>query len=226
MTELSKTEYLEALRARYRRAAKKEKGKILSEARLVTQYHRKAIIRLLRGAPRPPARARPGRSREYGAELLPILADLWETADRICAQRLKPFLPELVEVMARQGDLRLTLPVRDQLAQISASTIGRLLKPLREKKGRRAFSSTTPGSLLKGSIPIRTFSEWNDRRPGFLEIDLVAHCGETLEGSTCTPLPRWISPQGGRNVSLSGARRSCTCAARSTRSCSGSPSRC
>jgi len=182
MTEQSKTEYLEALRPRYLRARKKEKGKILNEAVAVTQYHRKAVIRILgRGLQGPPKR-RPGRQRRYGPALVPVLRDLWEIADRICPQRLKPFLPELMEVMWRHGDRRLTAPVQAELRTMSASTMERLLKPLREKDGRRTVTITTPGSLLKGSIPIRTFSEWNDQRPGFLEIDLVAHCGESAQG--------------------------------------------
>lgn len=182
MTERSKKEYLEAVRPRYRRAGKKEKGRILDEAVTVTGYHRKAVIRIFGSVSPEAPKKRPGRQRRYGADLVPVLKDLWEAADRICPQRLKPFLPELMEVLWRHGDSRLTTRVREQLGAMSASTMERLIKPLREKDGRRTFTTTTPGSLLKGSIPIRTFSEWNDRRPGFLEIDLVAHCGDSAEG--------------------------------------------
>ena len=65
---------------------------------------------------------------------------------------------------------------------MSAATIDRQLKPHRQRGLRRPFSTTKPGSLLKAAIPIRTFTEWDDKRPGFLEIDLVAHCGESTEG--------------------------------------------
>ena len=65
---------------------------------------------------------------------------------------------------------------------MSAATIDRVLKPYRQAGSRRSFSSTKPGTLLKAAIPIRTFTEWNENRPGFLEIDLVAHCGESSEG--------------------------------------------
>lgn len=182
MTARSKKEYLEALRPRYLRAGKAERGRILDEAVAVTQYHRKAVIRVLRSAPQSPPKKRPGRRRRYGLELVPVLKDLWEIAARICPQRLQPFLPELMEVMWKQGDQRLTASVQGELRAMSASTIDRLLKPLRDKEGRRTFTTTTPGSLLKGSIPVRTFSDWSDRRPGFLEIDLVAHCGESTQG--------------------------------------------
>ncbi len=65
---------------------------------------------------------------------------------------------------------------------MSPSTIDRLLRPCRRLGGRRGFTTTRPGSLLKSSIPIRTFADWQENKPGFLEIDLVAHCGESTEG--------------------------------------------
>src|SRR5512136_2483164 len=64
---------------------------------------------------------------------------------------------------------------------MSASTIDRLLRPYRRQGGRKGFTTTRPGSLLKSSIPIRTFADWQESKPGFMEIDLVAHCGETVE---------------------------------------------
>ena len=69
-----------------------------------------------------------------------------------------------------------------QLRQISPSTIDRLLRPFRQQGYRHHFSTTRPGSLLKNAIPIRTFADWQDNRPGFLEVDLVAHCGESVDG--------------------------------------------
>ena len=75
-----------------------------------------------------------------------------------------------------------------QMGQVSSATIDRLLKPYRQKGMRRPFSTTKPGSLLKGAIPIRTFSDWNESSPGFLEVDLVAHCGESTEGFYLTTL--------------------------------------
>jgi len=69
-----------------------------------------------------------------------------------------------------------------QLCRMSPSTIDRLLKSWRRVGGRRPFTTTKPGSLLKNSIPIRTFADWEEDRPGFLEVDLVPHCGESGEG--------------------------------------------
>ena len=75
------------------------------------------------------------------------------------------FLPELVEVLERHGELTVSGEVKEQLCQISAATIDRLLKPHRLRGARRPFSTTKPGTLLKASIPIRTFAGWDDKRP-------------------------------------------------------------
>ena len=89
-----------------------------------------------------------------------------------------------------------------QLCQLSASTIDRLLKPHKSVGGRRPLSTTKPGSLLKAAIPIRTFADWEEDDPGFLEIDLVAHCGESTEGlylntlSTVDVATGWVECRG------------------------------
>ena len=169
------------VRRRYREATRREKGVILDEFTEVTGYHRKAVIRLLGRDMGPPQR-RLGRPRRYGGEVVEPLKTAWEAADHVCGKRLKPFLPELVDVLARHGDLRVTGEVAELLGEISAATIDRVLKPYRGKRVRRPLSTTRPGSLLKRAIPIRTFSEWDEGEPGFMEVDLVAHCGESTEG--------------------------------------------
>ena len=75
-----------------------------------------------------------------------------------------------------------------QLCDLSASTIDRLLRPYKDRGLRRPWSTTKSGSLLKASIPIRTSTEWNEDAPGFIEVDLVAHCGDTTEGFYLTTL--------------------------------------
>ncbi len=182
MTRASVEEYMEALRERYSKADKKGKGRILGEAVQVTGYHRKAVIRLLGRKARPGRSRRRGRPKTYGPEVVEALRSLWEASDRLCSKRLHPFLPELVRVLRQHGEQRLEGEVETQVLRMSPSTIDRLLRPYRERGGRRPFSATKPGSLLKGAIPIRTFADWNENRPGFLEVDLVAHCGESTEG--------------------------------------------
>jgi hypothetical protein len=110
----------------------------------------------------------------------------WLAANRICAKRLVPFLPTLVEALERHGHLQLTPEVRQQLLTISSATADRLLRPYRVLP--RTRSMTRAGTLLKKQIPIRTFHGWDDAQPGFLEIDVVAHCGTLYAGSYLSTL--------------------------------------
>lgn len=182
MTRTGVQEYLAAIGPRYRRERKAEKRRLLDEAVAVTGYHRKAVVRLLGTAERRKGREGRGRPRRYGVELVEPLRQAWEATGRVCSRRLQPFLPELLAQLERHGQLWLTPGDRAQLEAMSASTIDRLLRPVRQRAGRRPLGTTKPGTLLKQAIPIRTFTEWDDRRPGFLEVDLVAHCGESTEG--------------------------------------------
>ena len=188
MTRASIREYTEAVRWRYLQAPKKEKGKILDEFTKVTGYHRKAIIRLLHRVNQPNANRKRGRPRQYSAAVVGALRIAWEATDRLCSKRLHPFLPELVKVLRRHSDRTMTAEIETQLCQMSPSSIDRLLRPWRRLGGRRPFSTTKPSSLLKSSIPIRTFADWQENRPGFLEVDLVSHCGESSEGFYLTTL--------------------------------------
>jgi len=182
MTRASIREYVEAVRGRYLRASKAERGKILDEFTQVTGYHRKAVIRLLHRENQEGVKSKRGRRRQYGAGVAEALRVAWETTDRLCSKRLHPFLPELIEVLSRHGAMTINGETKARLCQMSPSTIDRRLKPWRGVGGRRPLTTTKPGSLLKNSIPIRTFADWEEDRPGFLEVDLVSHCGESSEG--------------------------------------------
>jgi len=103
-------------------------------------------------------------------------------------KRLAPFMAEIVSALERCGELELTPEVRDKLLRISAATIDRLLAPERARLRVKGRSGTKPGSILKRQIPIRTFAEWNDARPGFCEMDLVAHDGGDGFGEFCQTL--------------------------------------
>ena len=182
MTRGGLKEYLEAIRERCIKAGRKEKGRLLDEVAQVTGRCRKSLIRALRTRPGPtPGKNRP-RPRKYGPEVVGALIAVWEAGDRMCGKRLQPFLGELVEALERHGELDLEAEVKRQVEGMSAATIDRLLKPHRQRALRRPFGTTKPGSLLKASIPIRTFAEWDENRPGFLEMDLVAHCWDSTEG--------------------------------------------
>jgi predicted DNA-binding transcriptional regulator len=181
-------EYAEADRERYLRAAKKTKTKILNEFVATTGMHRKAVIRLLNRRASSSGKKKRGRPTLYGLEVMAALKVVWEASDCLCSKRLHPFLPELVGILKRCGELTMTGETQAQLCQMSPSTIDRLLRRWRGSDTRRGLSTTKPGTLLKNSIPIRTFSEWNEDKPGFLEADLVAHCGESTEGFYLTTL--------------------------------------
>ena len=182
MTQSSIREYVEAVRERYFLASKKEKSKILDEFTKVTGRHRKAAIRLIRHGGRTRTGKKRGHRRQYSAAVVGALRLAWEATDRLCSKRLHPFLPELVNVLRRHGESTMPAEIEARLCQMSPSTIDRLLRPWRRLGGRRPFSTTKPASLLKSSIPIRTFADWQEDRSGFLEADLVAHCGESTEG--------------------------------------------
>ncbi|MBI2829940.1 MAG: transposase [Chloroflexi bacterium] len=182
MTRRSVLEYVQAVQDRYSRGSKLEKGRILNEFIQVTGMHRKAAIRLLNRGTQSGTLKRRGRKRKYSREVVVALAGIWEASDRLCSARLKPFLPEMVRVLRRQGEQRISSSLEKELCSMSESTIDRFLRPYRKLGGRKRFSTTRPGSLLKSSIPIRTFADWQENKPGFMELDTVAHCGDNTEG--------------------------------------------
>jgi len=182
MTLKSIKEYIEATRGRYLKASKKEKGKILDELTRVTGCHRKAAIRILHRSYQYEGKSHRGRPSQYGNEVISALKTIWEASNHLCSKRLQPFIPELIVVLTKHNELKLPASVREQLIKMSPSTIDRCLEHYRKIESYRPLSTTKPGSLLKSSIPIRTFADWQENRPGFLEADLVAHCGDTVEG--------------------------------------------
>jgi len=123
------------------------------------------------------------RDKIYTYDVFLKLKKIWAIFDFICSKRLAPFMREAVEKLEACGEIDLTEKVREKLLKISASTIDRLLRSEKDKfrlgKGR---SGTKPGTLLKHSIPIRTFADWDDARPGFTEVDLVGHDGGNASG--------------------------------------------
>jgi hypothetical protein len=188
VTRRSIEEYVEAVRRRCFRADKKAKTEILNEFVATTGMHRKAVIRSLNRRARSSGKKKRGRPRLYGLEVMAALKVVWEATDCLCSKRLQPFLPELVGILKRCGELTMPGEIEAQLCQMSPSTIDRVLRRWRGSGTYRGLGTTKPGTLLKNSIPIRTFSEWNENKPGFLEADLVAHCGDSAEGFYLTTL--------------------------------------
>jgi hypothetical protein len=182
MSQRSKREMIEAIRPRYLKANKAGKEQILDEFIATTGYHRKYAIRVLKHGPKLKGLKKPGRRKIYQGEVINALEQIWEIFGRICSKRLHPFLPEGVMVLERCHELNLSPEIKQLLLSMSRATIDRCLKKARFTTAQHGLSTTKPGSLLKKAIPIRTFTPWEDEHPGFLEIDLVAHCGMSTEG--------------------------------------------
>src|ERR1700694_2711708 len=180
MSFRGKRELLVQVAPRYSSARHGQRSVLLAEFVAVPGYERKYAIRLLLSPIRPPAPIRRPRAAHYGVDVQQALGVVWSAANGICAKRLVPFLPELAPTLERHGHLVVTDEVRARLLELSPATVDRLLRPLRQPHG---LSTTKPGRLLKHQIPIRTFAEWTDVKPGFLEGDLVAHCGGSMEGA-------------------------------------------
>jgi len=183
MSRRSKREMVETIQPRYLKASKAGKQQILNELIATTGYHRKHAIRVLRHGFKPKGLKKAGRRKVYQGEVVQALEKVWEIYGRICSKRLQPFLLEGVMALERCNELNLSPEIKKLLLRMSRSTIDRCLKKARFTHPRHGLSTTKPGSLLKKAIPIRTFTPWEDERPGFLEIDLVAHCGTTTEGT-------------------------------------------
>lgn len=182
MSLTARREMLASVRQSYRDATWAEKGKILDGFVAATDYERKYASRLLStDEVFVPLKKRPS-VQQYDEQVRQALTAIWYAANKICSKRLVPFLPQLITAMERHGHLRLSADVRARLLRISPATVDRLLSPERERF-RQGVSTTRPGNLLKHQIQVRTFADWDDVTPGFVEADLVAHCGGNTNGS-------------------------------------------
>jgi len=183
MSPRSKREYTEAIYLRYKNATHQGKTIILDEFCATCGYHRKHAIRVLKRFKRftkPKAKKR-GKPTIYQHEaILKPLKKIWLNANLPCSKRLKVMLPIwLPGYIELFGEL--SPEVSNALLTISPPTIDRLLKPTRIQYTKRGRSTTKPGTLLRKQIPIKT-NQWDESRPGFLEADTVAHCGNSLAG--------------------------------------------
>jgi hypothetical protein len=203
---------------RYRKARKKEKGRILDElieltgycrcygAHLLRRYGqrlRKGKITLL--AQLPVKVRRRARIKTYDAAVVEVLKPLWQIMDYPCGKRFVVMIAEVLPILERHEEISPAPAVRQKLLQISAATIDRLLAPERKRLQLHGRSGTKPGTLLKHQIPIRTFAEWDEQRPGFIEIELVGHdggnlCGDYAQTLNATDVATgWTEPQAIQN---------------------------
>jgi len=191
VTKQSKREYIDQLRLRYRQSCRVERSKLLDEGIKICGFHRKYLNKVLNEKPEPvypkavygSMGKRVGRPKLYDhPAILPFLERVWKDAAQPCGKRFEFMIPDWLPWYEETARIVLPLEVHVLLTRMSAATIDRLLAPERRRhrigKGR---ATTKPGTLLKHHIPIKT-EQWKERRPGFLEVDTVAHCGMSTAG--------------------------------------------
>jgi hypothetical protein len=184
-----------AIALRYQKERKKQKGFILNEFIELTGYNRSYASHILQAHGKKIRvsndtviegdirnRAKRKRQKKYDDKVLKGLKKIWGIMDCICGKRLAPILKEVIYILERHKEIRLDRDTRKKLHKISSATIDRLLAEERKKQNIKGRSHTKPGTLLKSQIPIRTFAEWDDKSPGFVEIDLVGHDGGDARG--------------------------------------------
>jgi IS30 family transposase len=176
----SRWEYLREIFARYRRAPRKEKSRILSGFCEVAEYNRKYALRLLNG--KPPKRVPPDKRKrrsKYSRGVVEILRVIWEAANYPWSLRLKALIPLWLPRVKKHMDV--SSRQEKELLAISPRQIDRRLGPYKKQVKRRLYGRTKPGTLLKHQIPIKA-ERWQTTEPGFGEIDLVSHSGDRADG--------------------------------------------
>jgi hypothetical protein len=166
----------------YREASLARKGVLLDRLVEMTGYARTYAIGLLNQEAPGLSPIRCPRQPRSGSEVQQALFVAWKATHSICAKRLIPFLPDLLPYLERRGRVQLSEEQRNQLLAMSSATAERFLAT-QQKPAPRGLSTTQAGMWLKHQIPVRTFAGWEDAQPGFLEADLVAHCGGHTQGS-------------------------------------------
>ena len=182
---------------RYRKERKKEKSKILDEFTKITGYNRSYAIWLLNRIGKKIVFYKNGKRIVFVGEDIkltrrkrPVIYDnkvidwlkkIWALLEYPCGKRLSGFIGEVINVLEKNG-IKIEEEVKEKLKKISAATIDRKLRDYKRKLELKRKSKTKPGRLVKNQIPIKTFADWNEKMPGFIEIDLVDHSGGIERG--------------------------------------------
>lgn len=184
MSSISRKEYIREVKKQYRAACKKQRGELLDAAQQITGLTRKHLISCLSYKQQPRllhAQETRGRKAIYGSPAFHVaLLVCWHASNDICAERLQPFLPELVIKLEGCGELRVSDDIRALLLQASIATVARHLAAAK-KQSTIPLGTTRPGSLLKSQIMVRK-GRWEEANPGWLESDTVAHGGDSGAG--------------------------------------------
>jgi hypothetical protein len=183
MSMKTRKEIIETHRAKYERSTKKGKGSILDAVCMATGLSRSRAQKLLsQGVNLQKKSSRSGRNRKYGQKVREALEFLWPMMDYASGKRLCAGMEDFLDALVRFDECPFDDKTVALLKEMSPATADRLLVRARKRVRIRGISTTKPGTLLKQNIPIRLGSEWDEGMPGFVEIDLVAHCGSTASG--------------------------------------------
>lgn len=182
MTISERRKYIHKIWGRYRDGSKQVKSQLLDEAEQITGLHRKSILRILNGRLSRKPRTK-NRGKTYGPTVAYAVRKIAKSLDYACAERLKPNLLWMAELLQNHGELSLDDELKDKLSSISVSTIKRLVKNSEHRAEKIAFRNapSKPNSKLKASIPIKRIP-WDTGMPGHFEVDTVHHCGDSTQG--------------------------------------------
>lgn len=130
---------------------------------------------------------RKARPRKYSYDAIKVLHYVWSVSGGLSGKYLAASIRDWIEGSEYHGRLvagqqRYSGQVRTELLAVSAATIDRDLKPVRDQDPMRGKAATKPGNLLPSSMTIRKAGDEVDDEPGFFEVDTVVHCGPTLVG--------------------------------------------
>jgi len=195
---------------RYQKAGKKEKGEMLEEYVKVLECNRDYLAHLLanwgktryaetgnetvkfiakepvKGRQKASGGGKTGRPEKYHKAFVKALKEIWELFDFQCGKLLAPLIRGMIAYLAIEFAMGAELQALFETA--SPSTIDRKLKHEKKRFRIKGIGTTKPGALLKSLIPIRVYFAWDDRKPGFFELDTVAHCGSRNSGQFCWSL--------------------------------------
>jgi hypothetical protein len=177
----SRNQYLDALLERYLKAGKDQKGQLLDEYCRNTKQNRKYVIRKISRMAFGPPRVRKRRAPVYGPAVRAALERLWGVFDFPCGQRLAPVVRAELDRLRRMKELDISEQTAEKLLRISPATIDRLLRARKAQiKDRRRYASRG-ANLIAKKIPLR-MTDWKTTRVGYVEMDLVLHCGVSTDG--------------------------------------------
>lgn len=199
----TKRKLTEETAKRYCFAEKKQKSKIIDEFIANTGYNRKYAIHILKNTAVikvsnfnnvekkfvqivHKTRKKRHYQKYYGDDVKAEVIHIWVFSMFLCAKRLVTFIKDNLDYLSVKFNYDEKLKYK--LSKISSATIGRILKPEIPKYSLRGISTTKPAKNLNAFIPVRVYFDWDERQPGFFEVDTVANCGMSAQGQYISTL--------------------------------------